>query len=491
MNPLKKLAGQTALYGLSSVVGRFLNYLLFPLYTNIFLPKEYGVVTEFYAYVGFLVVLLTYGMETAFFRFSTGDNSANAENNYSTGLWSLIGSSSLFLFITLIYSQEIANFLEYPQNPEYIKYFAWILAMDAVCSLPFARLRLQNKALKFASIKLLNISINIGANLFFLLFLPFCIKQNILPVLHELYNPEIGVGYIFISNLLASAITFLMLLPLFAPIKNGWDTVQWKTMLKYALPLIIVGLAGIANEMADRIMLKQLLPFDFDKRMSMIGIYGANYKIAMLMTIMVQAFRYAAEPFFFNKSGDHDAKKLYVQVLDFFVLFGCTAFLVVLFYIDIIQHLIGVNYRSGLSVVPILLMANLFLGMQVNISIWYKLTGKTKIGAAIALFTAVITIILNFLFIPHFYYLGSAWATLIAYAFMVLMTALIGHKYYPVPYHWKKISLYILTALALYLMSANLELLLQPETAVKLIINTLLLLPFFFLIWILERKYKP
>lgn len=489
MNPLKSLAGQTALYGLSSVVGRFLNYLLVPLYTNIFLPEAYGVVTEFYAYVGFFVVILTYGMETAYFRFAS-QHKDRAESHYSTALWSLIFSSSAFLALTWFNVNAIAGFLEYPGHPEYIVYFAWILALDALSALPFARLRLKNQAVKFASVKLLNIGINIGANLFFLLFLPFCIRENILPALHSLFDPSIGIGYIFISNLLASGITFLVLIPLFLPVKNGWDSKQWKSMLQYALPLVLVGLAGIVNEMADRIMLKQLLPFDLEKRMAMIGIYGANYKIAILMTLFVQAFRYAAEPFFFNRAEDEDSKKLYARVLDFFVLFGCLAFLVVLFYIDIIEHFIGPAYRSGLNAVPVLLLANLFLGIQINISIWYKLTGQTKIGAAIAIFTAGITIGLNYWLIPSLYYMGSAWATLIAYFVMVLLTAIAGRKYYPIPYHWKKLSLYILTTLVLYFLSINLNILFSPPSEIQMLINTFLLLPFVLLGWILESKSR-
>ncbi|MEX2588630.1 MAG: polysaccharide biosynthesis C-terminal domain-containing protein [Chitinophagales bacterium] len=490
MNPLKKLAGQTVLYGLSSVIGRFLNYLLVPLYTNIFLPEAYGVVTEFYAYVGFFVVLLTYGMETAYFNFASGKKGDEKESYYATGLWSLLGTTSVFLFLALVFSPQIATFLEYPNNPEYIQYFAWILTLDALSALPFARLRLENKAARFAGIKILNISINIGANLFFLVLLPWLIKNEILESLHFLYNPEIGVAYIFISNLLASIVTLIFLLPLFKGLKIGWSPSQWKPMVKYALPLMVVGFAGIVNEMADRIMLKQLLPFELKERMAMIGIYGANYKIAILMTLFIQAFRYAAEPFFFNQASSKDAKKLYVKVLDFFVLFGCLVFLGVLFYIDIVQYFIGEAYRSGLKAVPVLLMANLFLGIQINISIWYKLTGQTKTGALIALATAFITVLFNFLLIPEFYYMGSAWATLIAYVSMVIMTALAGHKYYPVKYNWEKITLYILTALALYLLSANLDLLFQMETTTRLLINTILLLPFILLIWILERKIK-
>lgn len=488
MNPLKKLAGQTALYGLSSVIGRFLNYLLVPLYTNIFLPKEYGVVTEFYAYVGFFVVLLTYGMETSYFHFASGKK--ESKPYYSTALWSLTITSGIFLMVALGFSGQIAMFLEYPNHPEYVKYFTWILALDALAALPFADLRLRNKAMSFAVIKLLNIGLNISSNLFFLVLMPYLIKNNLLTSLHFIYDQNIGIGYIFISNLLASIITIVLLLPKFKVLKEGINIPQWKSMIKYALPLMIVGFAGIINEMADRVMLKQLLPFDLSDRMSMIGIYGANYKIAILMTLFIQAFRYAAEPFFFNHSTTKNAKTLYIKVLDYFVLFGCFVFLGVLFYLDIVQYFIGEAYRSGLNAVPVLLMANLFLGIQINISIWYKLTGHTKIGALISIITAVITVLLNFILIPGLYYMGSAWATLVAYLLMVLMTALAGKKYYPVKYNWEKIILYILTAIALYMLSANIDLLFNFEPLFKMIINTILLLPFILLIWILERKGK-
>lgn len=491
MNPLKKLAGQTVLYGLSSVIGRFLNYLLVPLYTNIFLPQEYGVVTEFYAYIGFFVVLLTYGMETAYFRFSSqSKNKEEGEKHYATALWSILVSSALFLSVFLLYADSIALAIEYPQHTEYVKYFSLILALDTLCALPFARLRLQEKAFHFAGIKLLNIGINIGANLFFLLFLPYCISENILLPLHKFYLPEIGVGYIFISNLLASAITFLLLTPLFTPLKKGWNKLQWSKMIRYAIPLVFVGFAGIINEMADRIMLKQLLPFELSERMAMIGIYGANYKIAILMTLFIQAFRYAAEPFFFSQSKEENANQLYIKILDFFVLFGCTAFLFILFYLDIVQYFIGEKYRSGLDAVPILLLANLFLGIQVNISIWYKLTGHTKTGALIAIITAIITIGLNYLLIPTLYYMGSAWATLAAYLTMVALTALAGKKYYPIDYNWKKITLYIGSAIGLYFICQYFIEVFQFELPIKLLVNSLLLIPFFLLVWLMERKIK-
>lgn len=488
MKGLKSLAGQTALYGLSSVIGRFLNYLLVPLYTHIFLPKEYGVVTEFYAYVGFLVVILTYGMETAYFKFSSESRAAQSLKQYSTALWSLLTSSIIFLLLSNLFAPQVAIWLEYPQHPEYIRIFGFILALDAISALPFARLRLENKAFRFAFIKLTNIGFNIGANLFFLLFLPYCIENNLLKPLHFLYNENIGVVYIFISNLLASGITFLLLIPQLSAVREGMDRDQWKKMMRYALPLVLVGLAGIINEMADRIMLKQLLPFKLEKRMAMIGIYGANYKIAMLMTLFVQAFRYAAEPFFFNRSQEEDSKMLYAKVLDFFVLFGSLSFLLILFYIDIIQFFIGAEYRSGLKAVPVLLLANLFLGIQVNISIWYKLTGQTKIGALIALITAFITIVLNYFLIPEKNYMGSAWATLVAYLVMVVLTTLAGKKYYPVPYRWKKIGLYIITALVLYFFSENIITMLNPQLWLKLTLNSLLLLPFLLMAWVLERK---
>ena len=319
MNPLKKLAGQTVIYGLSSVVGRLLNYLLVPLYTRYFLPEEYGIVTELYAYVAFLVVLLTYGIETSFFRYS--QKLTNKRTVYSTSLISLLVTSTIFIIIVFSFSTSIADWLQYPNNTDYVQFFALIIGLDAVSSISFARLREQNKASRFALIRLINIFVNIGLNLFFIIYCPYAL-ENGLPstdFVNSVYTEGYGVGYIFIANLIASIITFLMLIP--EMIKSVWifDKSIWKKMMIYGLPLLVAGLAGITNETIDRILLKHLLPNSVNIS-SEIGLYGAFYKLSILIVLFTQTFRFAAEPFFFAQEKKKNSRKTYADVMKYFVI---------------------------------------------------------------------------------------------------------------------------------------------------------------------------
>ena len=478
MGKLKQLAGQTVIYGLSSIVARLLNYMLVPLYTHVFSPGVYGISTEFYAYVSFLIIVLTYGMETGFFRFSESEK--GNPRVYSTTLISLIASSLIFSILIYLFAPSIASILQYENNPEYIVWFGIIIGVDAITAIPFAWLRQQNKALKFAAIKIFNILVFIGLNLFFLLLCPYLINTGVeLPT--WLYNPEIGIGYIFISNLAASILTLVALIP---SMKIEWkfDYVLWKKIILYSLPLLIAGLAGMVNETFDRAMLKRLLP-DASTAMDQLGIYGANYKVAVLMTLFIQTFRYAAEPFFFSQSKEKNAKELYAEVMKFFIIFGLFIFLGVMFYIDIVKFFIGKEYWSGLNVVPILLAANLFLGIFYNLSIWFKLTNKTKFGAYLAIFGAIITIGLNFWLIPILGYEGSAWATLICYFAMMVASYFLGNIYYKVNYPLGRIALYFLVATGIFVISQithfNSEIL-------RYGLNTLLLIGFGIMVLMLE-----
>lgn len=454
MNPLKKLAGQTAVYGLSSIIGRFLNYLLVPLYTSQFAPEAYGVVTEFYAYVAFLIVLLTYGIETALFRFITRE--PNKDKVFSTALISLLSSTAVFVIVAILLSSPIATAMQYPDHPEYISWFALILALDAVTALPFAKLRVDNKATHFAIVKLANIGTNIGLNLFFLLLCKPAYESGGTDFLAQCYNPSIGIGYIFLSNLAASGITLLLLVPSFRTIKAGFDSELWQRMMRYALPLVVVGFAGIINETLDRALLKYLLPGTEEENLYQLGVYGACYKLAMLMSLFIQAFRYAAEPFFFSQADDKNSRQLYATVLNYFVIAGAIIFLVIGLYIDLFKHFIpNEKYWVGLHVVPILLLANLFLGVYVNLSIWYKLTDKTGLGAAVSIAGAVLTIILNIWLIPIYGYMGSAWATLATYVFLSAISWWLGRKYFPVPYHLGRFVVYILLAILVFRLDIN------------------------------------
>lgn len=487
MNYIRKLAGQTAVYGLSSIVGRLLNYLLVPLFTRVFTRGEYGVVTEMYAYVAFFIVILTYGMETSFFRFSESENKTKV---YHTTLSSLLISTAVFLLLSLGFSSNIASVIQ-TQGHDYQLYIQWlavILAFDALTAIPFARLRQQNRPLRFALVKLSGIVINIGLNLFFIFH---CLR------LWELgerdffgksfFDPSIGVGYIFIANLISSGITLLLLLPEWRGFRFQFNKKLWNKMIRYSWPLLIFGLAGIVNETIDRVMLKYLLPHERGTNMEMLGIYGACYKISILMTIFIQAFRYAAEPFFFAQSKLEDAREKYAAVMKYFIILSWIIFLGVIFNLPWIKYFIGTDFREGLFIVPILLLANLFLGVFYNLSVWYKLTDKTKFGALISIAGAGLTILLNWLLIPKIGYEGAAWATLACYAFMTILSLIAGRRYYPIPYPWKRIGIYSLTAGLLYLLS------LFTETGINyfdLLLKNAYLLLFIGLVIVLERPKK-
>ena len=489
MNPFKKLAGQTAIYGLPTIVGRLLNYLLVPLYTYNFSPSEYGTVNEMYAYVSFLIIVLTYGMETALFNFSVKHE--NKEKVYSMILTTVTCTSGLFILFLWIFSQPIATAIRYPQHPEYIIWFTLILGMDAVSSIAFAKLREQNKAKTFAAIKTLNIVVNIFFNIFFIVYCKSVYENSSSGWAGTLYSPQIGIGYIFISNVIASAVTLLVQLPSvlkgFAPFirrkEAGGEGALLKTILLYALPLLVAGLAGMTNETMDRILLKYLLPANV--ALEQVGIYGACYKISIIMTMFIQTFRFAAEPFFFSHSVEKDARKVYAGVMNYFVIICMVIFLVTMMNISWIQYFVGRDYRTGLDVVPILLLANFCLGVFFNLSIWYKLTGKTKFGAWLTIFGAVVTLLGNFIFIPMYGYMASAWATLVCYAGMMVVSYFIGNKYYPVSYDMKRFLGYLGLSLALYVLSLQFVI---SSHVLNLAAKNSLLLLFLIIVFIFERK---
>jgi O-antigen/teichoic acid export membrane protein len=449
MGIIKKLASQTAIYGISSIFGRFLNYLLVPLYTYYFSAAEYGVVSEFYAYAGFFSVLLLFGFETGYFRFRDKEHTGR-DVAYSTALiFVVLVNLGFFLFILLINSRLSAA-LHYANHPEYVLYFTLILTLDAIASIPFARLRAEDKAFRFAGIKVAEILVTVLLSLFFIIFWPKFSAENPHIWLAKIYHPAIGIGYIFIANLVASLFKFLLLTPQLAGLSWGFDRALFGRMIRYSLPMVVIGFAGIINEMLDRVLLKYLLPYDLQTNMKMLGIYSACYKLSILMSLFIQAFRYAAEPFFFAYSGNSDARSVYAKVLKFFVIFCVFIFLLVTLFIDLFKYFVGEEFRAGLEVVPVLLLANLFLGIYVNLSIWYKLTDHTLMGAFVSLAGAALTIALNVWWIPEFGYVGSAWATLACYASMAIVSYLLGRRYYPVAYDVKRVIAYIALGVALY-----------------------------------------
>jgi O-antigen/teichoic acid export membrane protein len=485
MSVLKKLAGQTVVYGLSSIIGRFLNYLLVPLHTAAFTTDQYGIITEMYSYVAFLVVLLTYGMETAFFRYWNREN-VNRRSVFNTVSLSLGVSSVMFIVMSYLNRGSIADWLHYPNHTEYVAWFAIIVSLDAWASIPLARLRAEDKPVNFAKINLINVIVNIALNLFFIAYCKPVYEQGGNFITDALYNPDIGVGYVFIANLIASVVKFAMLGRLLFIGRPEFDLATWKSMLRYSLPILFFGLAGIVNETIDRIMLKRMLIHDKGEQqtMAIIGIYGAVYKISIIMHLFLQAFRYAAEPFFFSQAKAADAKKVYAKIMTYFVIVITAIFLGVMLFIDIVKYFIpNPDYWEGLHVVPVLLLANMCLGIYYNQSIWYKLTEKTMYGAYISIIGAAITIGLNFLLIPHFDYTGSAWATLAAYATMMTISYIWGQKHYPVKYNLRKIIFYLALAFGLYGLS---ELLVVDNSILFWTIRLLIFGFFAFVVYFIE-----
>lgn len=477
-NPIKKLLGQTAVYGLSSIIGRLLNYLLVPLYTSVFAdPSDYGVVSELYAWVAFLVVFLTFGMETAFFRFL--QDHEDKEKVFQNGFLTVIGINVLFFLTLLYFNQDIADLMLYSGHNEYIILLGAIVCIDAVTALPLAKLRAEEKALQFAGIQFVSIGVNIFLNLLLML------------LVFDPERPEEGVLFILFANLFASMVKPLLLHKHFMEIKLNFDFQLAKKMIYYALPLVIAGFAGIVNETIDRILLKHIL-YDGSSVESLtyaeaqVGIYSACYKLAMLVTILLQAYRYAAEPFFFAQMKNEDKNKVYSKVMNFFVATVALVFLVVSLNIDILKYFIqNEAYWVGLKVVPILLLANVFLGIYYNQSIWYKLSGQTRFGAYIAIGGASLTILINLLFIPTYEYMASAWATLIVYAVQMIASYYLGQKYYPIKYNTRKFGLYLGFAIALYFLA---QLLYLENTGARLVLNNFLILIYLAMIYFLERR---
>ncbi|NPA68968.1 MAG: oligosaccharide flippase family protein [Chlorobi bacterium] len=486
-HPVKKLAGQTAVYGFSSIAGRFLNYLLVPLYTRLFLPAEYGVVTDLYAYAGFLFVLLTYGIETAYFRYS--EKHSNPDEVFFAAVTPLFVTTSIFIFFVVLFAQPVAAFLKYPEHSEYVVLFALIIGADVMTTVPFAKLRRENKAVKFAIFKFINITLNIGFNLFFLLLCPYLKEHYPDSFVASFYSGR-SIVYIFISNLIASAITLMLFVPDFFRIKYRFSHKILKQLLIYGLPLLFAGLAGMVNEVIDRILLKYLLTIPPDVTdaenyvFSQIGIYGANYKLSVLISLFIQAFRYAAEPFFFSHQKEKNARKTYAEVMNYFIIFGLLIFLGIMLYIDAVKYFINERYWSGLKIVPILLFANLFLGIVYNLSVWYKLTDKTRFGAYIAGIGALITVVLNVVLIPKIGYLGSAWATFFCYFSMMIISYFWGRKHYGIDYSLKKAGFYVFLALLIFFLSR----IHSSEGFFKYFVNTVLLMIFIIAVLLKERN---
>ncbi|MCS6930315.1 MAG: polysaccharide biosynthesis C-terminal domain-containing protein [Saprospiraceae bacterium] len=469
---VKKLALETAVYGLSSIVGRLLNVLLVPFYTRVLTSTaEYGVVVDLYALSAFVMVVLSYRMEAAFFRFGTPET--DRERVYSTGMWSLLVSTAFVVALLLVFAPQLAAVLRYPDHPEYVRWFALILSLDCLAELPLARLRMEQRPLRFAAIRLTSIGVNIGMNLFWLLFCPWANQQG-LNWVRALWSPEDPVSYIFLSNLVASAVALLLLWPQLRRIRLVFDAHQWQRMVAYSAPLVVVSFAGIVDEMFSRAMLKYLLPGSIEENLAQVGIFGANYKLAALISLFTQAYRYAAEPFFFRNAYAANALQNQARVTEWFTAAAAMGMLAILLFIDVIKYFIAPTYWSGLHVVPVLLMANVFLGIYYNFSAWYRLKDRTGLNAWLSIAGAVLTIGLNLWLIPRFGYYGAAWVTLICYVFMCVATWYLGFRHYPVPYPLGRMAAYLVGAWIFYLIHRLLKAALSVPSEVYLLLGAIL-----------------
>ena len=486
MSGIKKLAGQTIWYGVSSIAARFINYLLLPYLTFKLSTAIYGEFSLVYSFIPFMNVVFTYGMETAYFRFS---NTKDKDTVYNTTSISLIFSSIILGALLILFRQPIATLLSVGTHSEYIIVAAGIIAIDALCGIPFARLRQEGRPIKFALTKIGGIFVNIAATYFFISTLPNFLSTHPTHWLNSYYVPEWSVGYLLLANLVQNLFVLLLLSKEFFGFKWQFDAKLWKELMMYGMPLIIAGFAGMINETFDRIMLQWWAPVSSAVEANReVGIYSACYKLAMLISLAVQAFRMGAEPFFFKQSGDKDAPKLYARIMKFFVITLCMMFLMVALYLDVWKQFIrNREMWVGLQVVPILLLANMFLGIYYNLSVWYKLGNKTMAGAWITLAGASITLLINYTLIPYFSYMACAWATFACYGSMMVISYLWGQKEYPIPYAWKKLVAYIAIVTSLYLIQKGILYFYDPFWF-QFATGTILLMVFLWFILLVEKK---
>ncbi len=462
MSGIKKLAGHTLWYGVPRIFSRFLNYAITLLGFRLFDAATTSDLTQIYAVIPFLNVLFTYGLETSYFRFA---QLTDRNKLYNTLSMSIIGTTILMSLLLFAFRGPLTDFLELNKNPEYVTWMILIVFFDTLAVIPMSKIRLEEKPAKYALINTASIFINIAIVCFFLIVARGAYESDRLSFPGVLYDPDIGVGYFIIANMIASGCTLLFLYKEFKQVRLEFDNKLWKDVLYYSYPLIIVGFGGMVNEMLSRVIYRKVATgseFEQDREL---GIFGANYRLAVLITIFIQIFRLAAEPFFFNQSAKDDAKKTYARVMKFFVIACCFMFLFISLFLDFWQILIASRYKEyaeGIHIVPILAMASVFLGIYYNLSIWYKLTNNNKFGAYITIAGAAITILLNIWWIPVFGYTGSAWATFICYAVMMVVSYTQGQKHYAIPYPRKKLLAYLGLAALLYVIHEGISALMSP-----------------------------
>ena len=447
---MKSLAKDTAIYGFSSIFGRFLNWLLVPFYTRTLSSTgEYGVVTNIYAWTALLLIILTYGRETGFFRFINKKEEQEPMRVYTSILYSIAFTSVLFIAAALLFLKPVSGLLGYGDHPEYIGMMSCIVSVDAVCCIPFAYLRYQGRPVRFATLKLVNILLNIILNIFFLVLCPKLNNYHS-ELIQWFYQPNYGAGYIFIANTFTTAITFFLLIPDMLPaIRTKFDFGRLKNIIRYSMPILILGVVGIFNQTADKILFLFLIE---DKKYaeSQLGIYGACFKIAVVMVMFIQAFRYAYEPFIFAKNRESDNKKSYIDAMKYFIIFSLLIFTGVMFYIDIIKYFVSPEYYLGLSVVPIVMLGELFYGVYYNLSVWYKLTDKTRWGAYFSIIGCMLTVAIIISFVPHYGFIACAWASFASNLVMMLLSYFTGQRQFPIAYNLRSAFFYLLVAAVCY-----------------------------------------
>lgn len=448
---IKSLAKDTAIYGLSSIIGRFLNWLLVPFYTFVFTEVELGTSQNIYAYVAITIVILTFGMETSFFRYINQETDKESRVKiYSTILIFICSISSLFLILFSIFLKPIAHTLHYEDHASYLMIMAITVAFDAFISIPFAYLRYQKRPIRFASLKLLHIFLCIAFNLFFLVLCPVIMKSSYSELVSWFYDDSYKVGYTFWANMIPSILLVFILFPELCGFPYRFDWKIFPKMLKYAFPLVILGIVGIMNQTIDKILYPSFIFANKDEGLYWLGIYSAGTKVAVVMTMFTQAFRFAYEPFVFASKKDKDSKELYSKSMTYFVLFTLLIFLSISFYLELLKYIIAPKFFGGLEVVPLVMIGELFFGIYFNLSIWFKLTDKTIYGAYFSLIGCIIIVAINLIFVPIYGIIASAWANLACYFVMSALSYLLGQKYYPINYQFKKLALYGLACFVIY-----------------------------------------
>lgn len=493
-NPIKALAGQTVIYGLGTIVPRLLNYLLTPFYVRVFVSGEYGQISELYAWIALLLAILTFGMETTFFRFSQKEDSGKVFNNAETIVLLI---TAIFLILYGFFYKSFAELIHYEFNTHYVLLLGIIVAIDAAAAIPFAMLRKENKAGRFSLIKTLNVLTNIFFNILFLVIIP----EKSMMIAERIFGEQTSLLiWVFISNILASLLNLILLSPQLSRLRISLDKELIVPMLKYSFPILLISLVGMVNEVADKILIKYLVTIPDETTLAMmnitgeeyamqqLGIYSANFKLGVLMTIFIQMFRFASEPFFFGHAKDRNAPTLYAKVMTYFVIFCLLIFLGVMFYMDILQHFVGRNgsdYREGLRIVPIILIANMFYGIVFNLSIWFKLSDKTYYGTIIAVIGSIVTLLCFFILIPRIGYMGAAIAHLACYTVMMSVSYFWGQRIMPIPYQIGRITIYCIVAAILFFVSTLTS---EMSTLLKLSLNTMMILMFIGIVFIMERK---